>query len=93
MARVDHSFSALHLERLFLGWHKFSHFRVWYRDVLAEYVRSVLLNAQALSRPYVQRRRVEEMVEGHLKGDRNHTNNIHLLLTLELIHRQFIDQK
>jgi len=34
MARVDHSFSALHLERLFLGWHKFSHFRVWYRDAL-----------------------------------------------------------
>jgi len=93
MARVDHSFSALHLERLFLGWHKFSHFRVWYRDALAEYVRNVLLDAQALSRPYVQRSRMEEMVEGHLKGDRNHTNNIHLLLTLELIHRQFIDQK
>jgi len=36
---------------------------------------------------------MEAMVDGHLKGDRNYTNNIHLLLTLELIHRQFIDQK
>ena len=93
MARVDHSLSRLRLERLFLGWHKFSHFRVWYRDALSEYVRRMLLDPRALSRPYVQRNRLEAMVQGHLKGDRNHTNDIHLLLTLELIHRLFLDPK
>ena len=93
MARVDHSLSRLRLERLFLGWHKFSHFRVWYRDALSEYVRKMLLDPRALSRPYVQRNRLEAMVQGHLKGDRNHTNDIHLLLTLELIHRLFLDPK
>jgi asparagine synthase (glutamine-hydrolysing) len=66
---------------------------VWYRDALAEYVRNILLDARSLSRTYVQRSRVEAMVAGHLKGDNNHTNNIHLLLTLELIHRRFIDQR
>ncbi len=93
MARVDHSLSPLHLERLFLGWHKFSHFRVWYRDTLAEYVRQMLLDPLALSRPYVQRNGMEAVVQGHLKGDRNHTKDIHLLLTLELIHRLFLDRR
>ena len=91
MARFDHSFSRLHLERLFLGWHKFSHFRVWYRDVLGKYVREMLLDPRTLSRPYLQAKRVQSVVEGHLRGDQNHTNDIHLLLTLELIHRLFID--
>ncbi len=93
MARVDHSFSRLHLERLFLGWHKFSHFRIWYRDVLSEYVRTMLLDHRTLSRPYLQRSRVEALVRGHLQGDHNHTNDIHLLLTLELIHRLFVDSR
>jgi asparagine synthase (glutamine-hydrolysing) len=93
MARADHSFSGLRLERLFLGWHKFSHFRIWYRDTLAEYVRQTLLDPRSLSRPYLQGKRMEEMVESHLKGKRNHTNDIHLLLTLELIHRLFLDSR
>src|SRR5262249_31996834 len=31
LARIDHIVAPLHLERLFLGRHKFYHFRVWYR--------------------------------------------------------------
>jgi len=30
-------------------------------------------------------------VRGHLKGNRNHTAEIHKLLTLELLHRIFLD--
>lgn len=91
VARTDHALSALHLERLFLGRHKFSHFRVWYRDALASYVKEMLLDSRSLSRPYLQRRTVEQMVAGHLKGDQNHTRPIHKLLTLEYLHRLFID--
>jgi hypothetical protein len=36
---------------------------------------------------------MEEVVHGHLKGDRNYTNEIHKLLTLELIHRLFVDKE
>lgn len=93
MARVDHAFSALHLERLFLGRHKFYHFRVWYRDALAKYVREILLDPRALSRPYVERRTLESIVQNHLKGDRNYTTSIHKLLTVELLHRCFIDSQ
>ena len=93
VARIDHALSPLHLERLFLGRHKFYHFRVWYRDALANYVREMLLDSRTLSRPYLERKGVEEIVGGHLKGNRNYTSAIHKLLTLELIHRQFLDPK
>jgi asparagine synthase (glutamine-hydrolysing) len=93
VAEIDHALSPLHLERLFLGRHKFYHFRVWYRDTLANYVREMLLDSRTLSRPYLERKGVEEIVSGHLKGNRNHTSAIHKLLTLELIHRQFLDSE
>jgi asparagine synthase (glutamine-hydrolysing) len=93
LARIDHCFSLLQLERLFLGRHKFGHFRVWYRGPLAGYVREILLDPRTLSRPYLQRKTVEAIVHGHLKGNRNYTLEIHHLLTLELIHRLFLDQR
>ena len=91
MARIDHLASPLHLERLFLGRHKFNHFRVWYRDALSRYVREMLLDPLTLSRPYIHRNGLETMVRGHLKGDRNYTTAIHKALTLELAHRLFFD--
>jgi asparagine synthase (glutamine-hydrolysing) len=91
LAKIDHSLSMLHLERLFLGRHKFCHFRVWYRDALATYVREMLLDQRTLSRPYLQRSTLERMVRGHLQGNRNFTTEIHRLLTLELMHRLFLD--
>ena len=92
LARVDHRLSWFHLERLFLGRHKFSHFRLWYRDVLSDYVKQMLLDHRSLSRPYIQRRTMEDMISHHLKGDRNYTTEIHRLLTLELIHRLFLEE-
>lgn len=93
LARLDHAFSMLHLERLFLGRHKFCHFRVWYRTSLSQYVREMLLDTIARSRPYIQRNVLEPMVERHLKGVGNYTTEIHRLLTLELIHRLFLDPR
>jgi len=93
VASIDHLFAPLHLERLFLGRHKLLHFRLWYRDSLSNYVRQMLLDPLTLSRPYLERKGVENIVQGHLKGDRNHTTEIHKLLTLELVHRLFVDAK
>src|SRR6266404_173211 len=93
MARIDHFFSPFHLERLFLGRHKLLHFRVWYRDSLSEYVRRMLLDPLTLSRSHIERKGLEAIVRGHLKGDRNHTTEIHTLLTLELLHRLFLDPR
>jgi len=92
LAKIDHAFAPLHLERLFLGRQKFNHYRVWYRDVLTDYIAGVLLDQQSLSRAYIERRKVENLILGHLKGkNSNYTNEIHTLLTLELLHRVFVD--
>jgi len=93
MSRIDHVLSPLRPERLFLGRHKFYHYRLWYRNALAHYVREMLLDPRALSRPYIQSKTVEAMVRSHLRGNRNYTSEIHKLLTLELISRLFIDSK
>jgi asparagine synthase (glutamine-hydrolysing) len=91
VSQVDHALAPLHLERLWLGRHKLSHFRVWYRDVLSEYVREILLDRRTLSRPYLQPKAVEAMVNGHTRQGLNYTSMIHKLLTLELLQRLFLD--
>jgi asparagine synthase (glutamine-hydrolysing) len=91
LARVNHALSPLRLEHAFLGRHKPFHFRVWYRDALAGYVQEVLLAPRALSRPHVERKALEAMVRGHLKGNQNYTTELHKVLTLELVHRLFLD--
>jgi asparagine synthase (glutamine-hydrolysing) len=93
VAKVDHAFAPLHLERLWMGRHKLFHFRWWYRTILAKYVQEILLDARSLARPYVDRKGVEAVVSGHLKGNRNYTTEIHRLLSLELLHRLFVDAR
>jgi asparagine synthase (glutamine-hydrolysing) len=91
VSRIDHVFRGLHLERVWLGRHKIFHFRVWYRDQLANYIQDTLLDPGSLARPYVEPKVVRAIVAGHIKGNRNYTTEIHRLLALELAHRQFVD--
>ncbi len=91
VAKVDRAFAPLHLERLWMGRHKLFHFRWWYRTILAKYVQEILLDTRSLTRPYLDRKGVEAVVRGHLKGNRNYTTEIHRLLSLELLHRHFVD--
>jgi asparagine synthase (glutamine-hydrolysing) len=91
VAAADHLFAPLHLERLWLGRHKVYHFRIWFRTALANYVQEILLDPRSLARPYVNRAAVEAIVRRHLKGHRNYTDEIHRLLSLELLHRAFVD--
>ena len=93
VAAIDHALAPLHLERLFLGRHKFYHFRVWYRDALSAYIREVLLDRRTLSRPYLAGSTLEAMVNAHLRGERNFTTAIHKVLTLEYVHRLFLDHR
>lgn len=93
LARTDRLLRPLHLERNFLGRNKFYHFRLWYREYLANYVREILLDRKALSRPYLRAGKMQTIVDGHLKGTHNYTSEIHSLLTLELVHKLFLDSQ
>ncbi len=92
LARLDHILAPLHLERVFLGRHKFHHFRIWYRDQLSRYVKEILLDARTRSRPYLRPHRLEEMVNRHTAGSRNYTLEIHKLLAIEHVQRHLIEQ-
>jgi asparagine synthase (glutamine-hydrolysing) len=91
LARIDRALKPLRLERLFLGRQKFCHFRVWYRDALAPYVKEILLDPRSRSRSHVNGAAVESIVKAHTEGLRNHTIEIHKLLSIELLHRSLID--
>jgi asparagine synthase (glutamine-hydrolysing) len=91
LARIDRVLSPLRPERLFLGRHKYSHFRIWYRDHLADYVREVLLDARALNRWYIDKNTLEQVVSKHTSGEGNFTFEIHKALSLELLHRSLLD--
>lgn len=92
LARLDHWLAPLHLEKLFLGRHKFYHFRIWYRDQLADYVKQVLLDPRALARSYIRKDVLERMVVEHTSGTRNWTPEINRMLTLELSQRLLIER-
>jgi asparagine synthase (glutamine-hydrolysing) len=51
----------------------------------------MLLDSRSLSRSYIERKGLETVVQGHLKGDRNYTTELHKVLTLELLHRLFLE--
>jgi asparagine synthase (glutamine-hydrolysing) len=78
------------LEKIFLGRHRFYYFRPWYQNELAPQIKEVLLDKSALERPYLQPRRVEQIVTEHIRGRRNATLAINQLLTLELIQRRLL---
>lgn len=87
LARIDGALAPLRPERFFLGRHKFSHFRIWYRDILSEYIRDILLDKRTLKRPYLNGRFLEKMVREHIECRKNYTLDLHQVLTCELIHR------
>jgi asparagine synthase (glutamine-hydrolysing) len=92
LAKVDGVFARLHPEMLLLGRHKVHHFRLWYRNELAGYVREILLDRRTLSRSYLNGRRLEQIVKQHTGGSANYTMEITGALTAELVHRQLLER-
>ena len=92
LARCNQAFAPLRLERLFLGRHRFYHFRVWFRDELAGYLREVILDAKTRRRPHFRGNYLEGLLKDHLSGKRNYTTEIQKALTLELIQRQLLER-
>lgn len=91
LACADATVKWMRLERLFLGRHKFYHFRLWYRDHFGALLRERLLDPRTLALPYLNRRAVESIVARHLSGRRNYTTELHKLLSLEVIQRRLLD--
>jgi asparagine synthase (glutamine-hydrolysing) len=91
LAKIERMFSILHPEKLFLGRHKFCHFRIWYRSNLSDYLKDILLSNRTLQRSYLNRNNLVSVVHNHTKGFQNNTLQIHSFLTSELMHRTLVD--
>ena len=92
LTKLDNTLSAIHLEKFFLGRHKYYHFRVWYRNELKNYVKNIILDSRTLKRPYLKGNNLEKMVNAHINGLNNYTQEIHWVLTSELIQRHLIEK-
>jgi asparagine synthase (glutamine-hydrolysing) len=91
LARADRAVSRLHLERLFLGRHKFYHFRVWFRDQLWDYLSGL---EAGHAQPFCYRDGiVRTMVNAHVTGRANHTLDIHRIVTLRLTEKMVASQR
>jgi asparagine synthase (glutamine-hydrolysing) len=91
LSKLDRGLRSFRPERLFLGRHKFYHFRIWYRDQLAGYVKDILLDPLTRNRSCFQGKALENLVSDHTKGVRNFTTEITQALSLELVMRELID--
>jgi asparagine synthase (glutamine-hydrolysing) len=91
LTKLDTALAPIHLERLFLGRHKFHHFRIWYRDALAGYLHDVLLPVRTRRTPYLRPARVADIVRNHTSGRENHTYALHRILASELTHQRLLE--
>jgi asparagine synthase (glutamine-hydrolysing) len=79
------------IERQFRGRNKFQHFRLWFRSDLSELVRETLLDdRQSDLRAWFPGHMVERIVEDHVKGRANYTDEIDKLLTVAITNRRLL---
>jgi asparagine synthase (glutamine-hydrolysing) len=63
----------------------------WFRGELKELLHDVLLSRTALERGYFNPKQLEQLVNEHTSGVRDHGYPLWSLLMLELWHRRFVD--
>jgi asparagine synthase (glutamine-hydrolysing) len=63
----------------------------WFRGEMKDFVRGVLLSEKALERGIVKGEMLEQYVNEHTSGTRDHAFQIWTLLMLELWFQKFID--
>jgi len=92
MMKINNSARVLRTERMFLGWHRYLFYRLWFQNELSGCVKEILLDKQTRERPYWKKDSLEKMMAKHMSGDGNYTNEINKVLTVELIHRHIINK-
>lgn len=88
LARTDRMVAKLHLERLFLGRHKFYHFRLWYRDALAKYLHELDVSTPQAMVGF-RSGSPARLIREHTTGRANHTLDLHRISSLSLMNQMF----
>ena len=69
------------------GWHKFLHYRKWFRRELADYVADAVNDVQNRRSPFWKSDFLETLAREHINGRRNYLREIDAVLTLEAVDR------
>jgi hypothetical protein len=87
LSPFDRLFDRLGSEIQLFGWHKFLHYRKWFRRELADYVAGALQEVQARRSPFWDSSFLETLAREHIDGRRNYVREIDAVLTLEAVDR------
>jgi len=90
MAKVSSWLPKGALETRFLGRDKFAHFRIWMRNELSGFVRETLFDSRNTLSTWFETRRVEAMVDDHIRGRANYTDELDKLLTIAVASRTLL---
>ncbi len=69
------------------GWHKFLHYRRWFRRELAGYIADAVDDVQSRRSPFWKSDFLENLAREHINGRRNYLREIDAVLTLEAVER------
>jgi asparagine synthase (glutamine-hydrolysing) len=64
----------------------------WMRNELRDLIMTALLEPKTIQRGYFNRAGVEQLLDEHFRGRRNHSDSIWRLLMFELWHRNFLER-
>jgi asparagine synthase (glutamine-hydrolysing) len=84
---LDPLFRTLNSRSVFLGLHKFLHYRNWFRQELGAYVNEILADMRTRRSQFWNPGSLERMAREHIAGRRNYVAEINAALTLEAVER------
>lgn len=87
LSPFDNFFDRLGSALTLFGWHKFLHYRKWFRRELADYITDMRKEVQARCCPFWNAAFLETLTREHITGQRNYVHEIDAVLTLEAVDR------
>jgi asparagine synthase (glutamine-hydrolysing) len=89
--RFDGILSLLGIDKPLRNITFFRHYRIWFRQELADFIQDVLLDPKTLGRAYWNSKILQKIVLDHIAGRRNNLAEIRKVLTLEMIERSLVE--
>lgn len=74
-----------------IGMHKYLHYRSWFRDELADYLKNVVNDPQTRQSQYWNCDFLSQIANEHINGHKNYIVEIDVVLTLEAVERLLIN--
>jgi asparagine synthase (glutamine-hydrolysing) len=88
LSSFDRLFDLVNSRARLFGWHKFLHYRRWFRRELADYIAGTLKEVQTRrSSPFWNFGFLETLAHEHINGRRNYLHEIDAVLTLDAVDR------